>query len=811
MAFQGFTSGCKCGRARATLVVVVTSRAPQPSAPQPPIAHARGPETPREPLHEEAENVVLARHFHEQAAAASERLSLERIGSRALKLPVLLGLAIAAFVLAVIFGPAHNDWPTPSWTNVQNALSLFPSGLPAPRDESGGLTFAKYLVAIVSLFVTARVLYVVFADAWRERRAGRRTGHAVVCGLGAAGRRSTRSLIGERPVTCLEIDPLSPGVTEAREAGALVLRRDATSREALRVAAVRRAAVVVCAGPDDATNARIAVTAAGLAYERGAAHGALNVYVAIDDPNLARVLRAPLAGIGRVNFHPFSESEVWARALLDDPRGPFLAARRGNLEVVVVGDTDLGLAVVVEAARRWHRLRGSGGGATLRISVVGGAAAERCAALTERYPAIGRVCELVPVVHPISAARSLPADLVRERGRLLDAVYLTLDDQSANLALALEAEQLVGDRTPVLLPAEAAAEALGRLLRGVGRVCPVFLPTDAAAFDLLHDDLRERLAREVHGAYLGTRRGAADFGSRPADRAWDGLEPYWRASNFAHVEGIVSQLRATWYEIEPLYDWDEQPAVLPPDAVEAMAELEHLRWMGELIAGGYEWGAERHDRKPRRHPLLMPWLDLDEPTRQIDRDLVIERPRLLAQAGFRLKRDPVRELLAQRHHEAYLREVASEPSRPLAVPWSELTEAQRDHNRAAIDHIPVKLARVGLQAVPSALVSSARPLTNRDIDAMAEVEHERWVSERLRSGWRRGSRDDDQRTHPSLVPWAELPEAERDVDRKLVRAVPRLLESVGYSVVDPAPRVAQYVAASGAPWKRARAAEEAAA
>lgn len=747
---------------------------------------------------ERPENPVLDRHFHEQAREAAEHLSLRSVGSRALRFPVLLGIAITAFVLAVIFGPSHNHWPVPNPSNLQNALSLFPSGLPSPKDESRGLTLAKYLAAVVSLFVTARVLSAVFADAWREWRARRRKGHAVVCGLGDAGRRSTRSLAGEHDVTCLELDPLSPGVSEAREAGALVLRRDATSHSALRAAAAHRAAVVVCAGPNDATNARIAATTAHLAYDRGAGSAPINVYVAIDDPNLAQVLRAPLAGLGRVNFHPFSETQVWVRGLLDDPRGPFVAPP-GDLDIAVVGDTELGAALVVEAARRWHRRLASGVAGRLRVSLVGAAAAERCAAVAERYPAIPRVCDLRPVVYPVATARAVPADLGAGR---YDAVYLALDDQSANLALALEIEQRVGDRTPVLLPAEAAAEALGPLLHGVGRVCPVFLPAGAAAFDLLHDDMRERLARALHAAYLVTRRGASDFGGRPADCPWEQLGVDARTGNFAHIEGMTSQLRAAWYEIEPLSDWDEEPEALPADAVEAMAELEHLRWMGGLVAAGYAWGLERQDHDPRRHPLLMPWLELDEETRRIDRDLVSERPRLLAQAGFRLKRDPVRELLAQRHHESYLREVGAGPSRPLAVPWLELSEAQRDHNRTAVDHIPVKLARISRQAVPKALVSSTHSLTDGEYETMAKVEHERWVAERLRAGWQRGARNDDERTHPSLVPWHELPEAERDVDRKLVRALPDLLESVAYTIVDPEPRVAQYVAASGAPWRR---------
>jgi len=73
--------------------------------------------------------------------------------------------------------------------------------------------------------------------------------------------------------------------------------------------------------------------------------------------------------------------------------------------------------------------------------------------------------------------------------------------------------------------------------------------------------------------------------------------------------------------------------------------------------------------------------------------------------------------------------------------------------------------------------------TDAELEQMAELEHERWLAERKRLGWSLGSRDDEARTHPSLVPWAELPEAEREKDREAVRAIPGLLASVGWAIV----------------------------
>ena len=53
-------------------------------------------------------------------------------------------------------------------------------------------------------------------------------------------------------------------------------------------------------------------------------------------------------------------------------------------------------------------------------------------------------------------------------------------------------------------------------------------------------------------------------------------------------------------------------------------------------------------------------------------------------------------------------------------------------------------------------------------------------------GWTPGpARDDDAKQHPGLVPYAELPEAEREVDRRTVRAALAGLEALGYRLDPP--------------------------
>ena len=58
-----------------------------------------------------------------------------------------------------------------------------------------------------------------------------------------------------------------------------------------------------------------------------------------------------------------------------------------------------------------------------------------------------------------------------------------------------------------------------------------------------------------------------------------------------------------------------------PSTVEALAEAEHRRWMGDKILAGWRYGAERDDTR-RLHPSMRPYEDLSDAEKQKDRATV---------------------------------------------------------------------------------------------------------------------------------------------------------------------------------------------
>ena len=142
------------------------------------------------------------------------------------------------------------------------------------------------------------------------------------------------------------------------------------------------------------------------------------------------------------------------------------------------------------------------------------------------------------------------------------------------------------------------------------------------------------------------------------------------------------------------------------------------------------------------------------------------------------------ERLAEAIHERYRSSQAGRKPAddPALRPWSALDETLRESNRSQAADIGPKLRSIGCYPVP---LREAEPFTftAAEIERLSEREHLRWVADRRASGWTAGPvRDPARRVTPDLVPYDELPEAVRELDREAVRAIPALLAGAGLGI-----------------------------
>lgn len=69
-------------------------------------------------------------------------------------------------------------------------------------------------------------------------------------------------------------------------------------------------------------------------------------------------------------------------------------------------------------------------------------------------------------------------------------------------------------------------------------------------------------------------------------------------------------------------------------------------------------------------------------------------------------------------------------------------------------------------------------------EEMAKNVHEVWAAARKAEGWTYGeTRDDVRKTHPCLVPYEELPESEKEYDRRTSVETLKFIIARGFEIV----------------------------
>ena len=118
--------------------------------------------------------------------------------------------------------------------------------------------------------------------------------------------------------------------------------------------------------------------------------------------------------------------------------------------------------------------------------------------------------------------------------------------------------------------------------------------------------------------------------------------------------------------------------------------------------------------------------------------------------------------------------------KPNEVSWEELSEHFKDDNRNQADDNILKLLEIGCTIQPKEMKEEDFAFTDEEVEHLAEKEHERWMKNKIATGWVQGDkRDDAKKIHTCILPWDELPEDEKNKDRTTILKMPEVLSKVG--------------------------------
>lgn len=559
-------------------------------------------------------------------------------------------LAVMTLVLGVIGFTELNGEPLPISTRIYLAvqlLTLQSGAMARPSQVSWPLEVARWAGVATSLGTILITLLAVFAQKIHRFLLRRLSQHAVIIGVDQAGTQLATDLLtdGYR-VVIIETDDGNPAVAALFERGANEVIGDAREPETLEAAAVHNAEILVVVAGSDARNLEI-VSAVNQAIQKRNRHASpLRCYVHIVDERLGRLHKRQLDdGLTtlQLEISTFNQFTNSARLLLAETpldRERIVAGDNRQVHLVIVDLSPLGEALLKQALAIGHYANN----VPLAVTVIDESASRKEQSLLVR----------IPELHQCADMTFIDGCMEQESIRQHLSKFLNDPQQIASVAVCREDVQsaLTGcmDLIPLLTDFnntvfvnlaedERAATSLNVSQDEPIRLIPFGNSDEACSAQAVIRRELDTLARKIHKEYCAKRvRDGDSKQDYPAMRPWERLDGELCDLNRQAADHIPVKLRALGYRM--LAGSDEAGAFrLSDDEVEALAKAEHRRWCACRRLAGWRFASTRNN-VTKLHPDLVSWEELDEPTRDYDREPVRNLAKVLATVGFQVEKLP---------------------------------------------------------------------------------------------------------------------------------------------------------------------------
>lgn len=512
------------------------------------------------------------------------------------------------------------------------------------------LELARFLAPIVAAYTALAGLATVFREKLKMFYLRFTSNHVVICGLGKKGLLLAKGFLERNYcVVVIEKDPNNSLLNECKDYGAILLIGNAANRGVLRSARVQKALYLISVCGDDGVNSEVAVHAYALAGDHKGR--VLTCFAHIVDYRLCSLLREREIETQKVDsfrMEFFNIFDSGAKALLN--KYPAFSMRHDaqcpRPHLLVVGMGHLGESLVVHAARNWWRDYAKDCG-RLRITIIDQDAHSKAKSLRIQYQQMEKACELVPRQMDIQSPEFQLGNFLcdaKDNCKITQA-YICLDNDSLGLIAGLSLlRQMKKCRIPIVVRMTHNA-GLATLLQGVESRSG-FSGLDAFGIldqtctpELLLGGTHEIIARAIHDDYVSKlEKDGKTPQINPSMVPWEELPEGLKESNRRQADHTGAKLKKVGCEVAPQDDWDAELFNFTPEEIELLAEKEHERWVEEYELAGWTFAAGEKNPQKKTHPYLIPWDQLTEEVKELDRDTVRGMPSFLAKAGFQVFR-----------------------------------------------------------------------------------------------------------------------------------------------------------------------------
>lgn len=494
--------------------------------------------------------------------------------------------------------------------------------------------------ALLSVGIIQAVLS-VFRDQADKMRAKLLRDHTIVCGAGQKGRTLAIDLKanGHR-VAIIERQTMPAVLRDLRGRGILGIQGDGSTGLVLRQACLHKAKSLVIVTGNDRDNAAIALNARAMldATERVEK---VRVLAHIADPGLRDLLRdgddlgGAITPITTFNVYRNIARLIYRDHPLERLKDGVTAGSQVHL--VLPGLDEFGIALIHYTAQIGHYP----GALHTRIHIVSPSATEDINRLHTRYPGLKLCCTLhahdhAPGVNYADAANRVVEDCAPDAA--VNIIINGLDELHAySAAMAIHNKHATHPGVRIFIPDVPASPFTGFIKQRSLEPGINLLPglADACGCESVMMDALDRTAMAMHQEWYVEeeqnmrRKQAAGESviSKPTFKPWRDYSEEQKDANRLQADHIPVKIRAAGIDPRSASD----PAVwqsLSKELLERLAIMEHARWCADKWMAGWSYAAKRNDTR-KQHNNLVPYDQLDEPTKQYDRDTVLKLHRYL--------------------------------------------------------------------------------------------------------------------------------------------------------------------------------------
>ncbi len=593
----------------------------------------------------------------------------------------LVGLLAALTFLVGCFGYAQlmsfteNGGPHTWWDVVYSSLRMF---IFEAQDETAGwplyMQVVRALAPMIVLYTAAKAVWNVIEEQvalyvllFQKRR------FIVVCGIGETGFRIARDycLNTSKRVVVIDNDPLNPLAAELKNYGAIVVCGNAMDPLVLLKSQVIYAKELFLCTSDDKANIAIAKNTERLtrrltntetshletvARKREPAVGgmppdtSLRCFLCVDSPDIYEIFSVHSffeINSSRFAIRLFNRRETIARNIFRvcAPDLYYRPTTRANepMHILFIGFEALVREMILQAALTAHytdfRLP--------RITVLCESNNKiRVERFRHRYPHLDKTIDLHFVyTDPMTITPQTWREM--QTSTPFNVCYVALRHDVESILSARRLNRL--RRHDGLAPlnfvvclnqqnflAEIIDDDFDPIIEDKINL-PDYEPIEyfealdeTISIDIIVNEALDAMARTLHNAYLNTQLASGGSSRHNASVIpWSDLPVHKKKANQHAAAHMDVKLRIANC-VAVSIDAEEPEAYFPPDELmmELLAQLEHRRWMADKYLAGYSFG-EKRDEDRMLHPDLIPWEELTEEDKEKDRANIRQIPQLL--------------------------------------------------------------------------------------------------------------------------------------------------------------------------------------